>query len=234
MNIILPSKFEPQKPYRIQDFQEITIGLLAVNFQPSIITEKTLQQKQIIPQDWQLKPQKVVKPNLRQFLFKNGFKIETQLGKIYFNTTINQRKIPICQIVKNFVSSFPQLIYSKVEILPTRLISLPGDDNVARDFIINNLFLQREWQNFQNVQPKIQVQFYYQLQKGGLNLKITNVKFSNSQKIIKPALLFKGAFSEGFNFNYKTKRKKKIETILDNYDYYLASFNKIINSLFND
>lgn len=234
MKIILPPRFEQQKPYTIQDFQEITIGLVAVNFKPSIIILKTLQEKQIIPQDWQLKPTKLIKQNQMQFIFKNGFKIQTLPGKIYFNITINQRKIPICQIVRKFVESFPNLIYSKVEILPTRLISLPGDANIAKDFMVNNLVLEGEWQNFQNVQPKIQLQFYYQLQKSNLNLKITDVKFKSSQKIIKPALLFRGIFNEQLDLNYKIKRIKKIATILDNYDYYLGSFNKIVNTLFDD
>lgn len=233
MKIFLP-KFEQKTPTIIQDFQEVTIILYSPHFQPHLITEKILKEKQIIPQDWILVSDKLVNLNVMLFTFKNGFKIQTEIGKIYFSMRINKSSVLINEIITKFIYSFPQFIYTQVQILPRRLISLPGDLFVAQQFIVKTFLLKGQWQNFKNVQPKVQLQFFYKFNTLSLVLKITEVKFKNNSKKVKPALFFRGVFSEKLNYNNKITSIKKLDTIINNYQEYLMMFNQIIDNMFCD
>jgi hypothetical protein len=233
MKIPLP-KFQQKQPTIIQDFQEVTIALFSANLQPDAITEKILKEKQIIPKKWKLTQPKLIKPNLKQFIFKNGFKIQIQPGKIYFTTPINQRRIAIDQIVSDFVNSFPEFIYNNWQIIPQRLISLPGNLNAAQQFITENFLLEGEWQNFHDIKPKVKLQFFYTINNSSLILEINDVQIKNQRKNFKSALIFRGIFYKNLPNKARNINSKNLIIIIKKYEEYLVIFNKIFNKFFSD
>lgn len=226
--------FNDNPPTTIQDFQEVAIALYSRNLALNILTEEILKQKKVIPSDWQLSKnqQFINKPFLIQLPFENGFKIIAQPGKINFSTRINEKKIPIDKIINNFIYAFPQINYQTLQITPRRLISLPGKLDVAEKFIKENLILPGDWQNFKNIKPKVQINFYYELNQLPLILKINDVKLNLPQKKTKPALLFSGIFSVQLNLRSKYFKLQNLDKFITNYTQYINDFNKIVNSFF--
>lgn len=233
MKIPLPN-FNLKQPTTIQDLEEVTISLFSSNFEMYAVNSKILYEKQIIPQDWVLTQEKLINPKLIQFMFKNGFKIQTQVGKIDFSTSINHHQIPIPKIINNFIYALPQFTYHRLQIMPKRLICLPGKINVAQNFILENILHKGYWQNFNNVKPQAQLTFIYDLNNSYLTLKINDVKFKQSKKQIKPALFFRGIFNENLQDKSKVETLKKLDLILQKYDQYLNTFNQVVNNFFSD
>lgn len=232
MKIPFPKIFEEKPPTIIQDFQDLTIILYAVNFTPQIFQLETLKEKKIIPQDWHLKPQqKVIQNNLIiQLSFENSFQILAQPGKIIFSTRINKKKIPINQIIRNFIYGFPQIHYHQIQIIPRRLISLPGKLDMAEKFIRETLLVNESWQTFRNVKAKVQINFFYKIANTDLLLKINDVRTKLPNSNIKSALLFRGFFTERLSNKRKFEILKRLDTIINKYSKYLDYFNKVVNS----
>lgn len=233
MKISLP-RFPQKQQTVIQDFQEVTISLFSPNFRIYTVTGSILKQKKIIPENWQLIQEKLVNPNLIRFVFSNGFKIQTQPNKISFTTMIKKESLPLHEIIRNFVYAFPQFVYNRIQILPRRLISLPGENDVAKNFIKNILLQEGDWQSFRNVKPRAEVFFYYHINNRFLVLKINDVKFKTRKNNIKPAIFFRGLFNENLVNNRKIVNLQKLDNIISNYDEYVNIFNTVIDQVFGD
>jgi hypothetical protein len=231
MRISFPEIFEKKPPTTIQDFQDLTITLYCANLPSQIFTIEILKEKKIIPQDWKVKPpQKVINKNsMIQLSFENSFQILAQPGKIIFITRINRNKIPINRIISNFIYAFPQINYYQIQIIPRRLISLPGDLDMAENFIRETLLHKETGQIFGKVKPKVQMNFVYKIANTNLLLKINSVYLKLSNSNIKSALLFRGIFTEKLINQRKFDQFKNLDTIINNYPKNLDIFKKVVN-----
>lgn len=233
MKIPLPKNFKPKQPPIIHDFQEIAFSLFSPQIQPHLITLDNLKQKQIIPENWQLvKPSQPLPRGVKEFFFKQGLKIVIISGKIRFACQLGQNQIQFVSIISNFIYNFPQFTIYKNVINLRRLISLPGDKNVAKKFIKETILHQGEWQNFHNLPMRAEVSFLYNFNNTNLIIALTDLMISTSTGKIKSALLFKGTYNYLFNHRSKIINLQRLETAINNYQHNIDTFNYIINQVF--
>lgn len=93
MKIPFPNNFEPQKPLKIYDYQDITIIIFAKSLKPNQLSLVNLYQQGIIPPHWQLKEPVVCKPHSFQLSFHEGININIEMGKVSFS--YKKKLIPI-------------------------------------------------------------------------------------------------------------------------------------------
>lgn len=234
MKIPFPKNFNQKKPTLIHDSQEIAIILFGPLIQFNRITLEELQNKQVIPPNWQLikPPQSPPQPQVKQFIFKEGFKIILMNEAIYFITQIKQNSIDLDKIVNNFIYNFPQININKSEINLRRLISLPGDEKTADKFIKQTILNKGEWQNFHDLPMKATVSFSYNFKGTPLVIKLTDITIRASRNKIKSALLFQGIFNNIFDQSSKTVKLQKLESVIKTYPKKIEIFNYIINKVF--
>lgn len=232
MKIPLPKNFEPKQPPIIQDFSEIAIALFSSQIQPNRITIESLQEKEVIPSNWQLVQPTQPQPRVKQFMFKQGLKITIISGKIRFVSQIKQNQVKVEEIITNFIYGFPQIIIYKSQMNLRRLISLPGNQNNASKFIKETILNQGEWQSFHNAPMKAEVSFLYNLQKTALIVSLTDLIVHSSEGKIKSALLFKGTYSYLFNQRSKMINLQRLESVIKKYPENIDTFNYIINQVF--
>jgi hypothetical protein len=232
MKIPLPKNFKPKQPPLIQDFQEIAIAFFSPQIQPNFITVDNLQEKQVIPADWQLVQPSQPQSRIQQLIFKQGLKIMIIAGKIRFVSQIKQNQVKFEQIITNFIYGFPQIIIYRSQINLRRLISLPGNPNNASKFIKETILNQGEWQNFPTSKMKAEVSFLYNLPKTALIVSITDLMIRSGENKLKSALLFKGTYNYSFNHHSKIVNLRRLESVIKTLPDSITTFNYIINQVF--
>jgi hypothetical protein len=233
MKIPFPRNLQP-KPYTtIQDFQEIAIVLYSPNLNPNLLSEKILKQKEIIPKTWKLVTKSAkIEDNLVQLPFKNGFQIILQPPQIIFISKITNRKSPIQSVILKYIQSFPEIIYQKLEINLSRLISLPGPQNSAKKFITENVLIPTGWENFHDLKPSTKIQFIYKINQIPLMLSINDVTINQPKLPPKSGLLFKANFTPFVFEPPQFILHKNLENLINNHENYLELFNKIVEDIF--
>lgn len=231
MKIFLPKKFEPQKPIKIYDHQDVIISLFSTHIKPHNFNLNQLKEMGIIPSHWQLNKPVLNKPQSLQFSFKLGLIVVINYGQISFINKISNNSINLSEIINKFVKIFYKYNWQKIQIHLRRLISLPGDKNNGAKFI-NETLLQTEKWDILGVKPiKSQVKFMYSFPDSPLIITITDVQIQDNSKTIKSALLFKGIF----HYNLISKSNNKIQyiySIINHYRDNIITFNGIIEENF--
>lgn len=233
MKIFLPKNFEPQKPIKIYDHEDMMISLFSSQINPHQFSIDKLKEMDIIPFDWQLSKPVLSKPSSLQFYFKSGIIIIINTGNISFVGKINKNAVDLGEIINKFVAKFSQYNWQRIQINVRRLISLPGDKENGAKFINETLLHSKKW-DISGIKPmKAQVAFRYSFLENPLMINITDVQIQNraKDKKVKSGLLFQGIFNYNLTKKFNTKMTY-IHSIINNYDHNLQIFNRIIEENF--
>ncbi len=233
MKIPFPRNLQPKPHTTIQDFQEIAIVLYSPNINPNLVSEKILKQKEIIPKTWKLLTKSAkIDGNFVQLPFKNSFQIILQPPQLIFVSKITHSKSPLQDVVIKYIQSFPEIIYHKVEINLSRLISLPGPQNSAKKFITETLLVPSGWENFHDLKPSTKIQFLYKINEIPLMLTVNDVMINQPKLPPKSGLLFKANFTPFVFEPPQFILHNNLENIINKYENYLNLFNKIVEDVF--
>ncbi|MGI0481514.1 hypothetical protein ACN4EE_12070 [Geminocystis sp. CENA526] len=232
MKIPLPKNFEPQKPLKIADYQDIMVTLYCPQIHPLQFNIEQFRDKKIIPSHWQLVKPILKKNNLLQLIFDSGITINIEVGKISFFSKINQSIKVFPEIIKLFLRKYINYNFIRTQISLKRFISLPnGKENGSK--FINEILLNNpnNW-SIQGQKPKkCQVTFGYNFPKSNLILHINDVQARNNN-IRKYGLLFRGIFTYNLPQKRNLDRITYLISIVSNYQNNIKVFNQIINETF--
>lgn len=232
MKIPFPKNFEPQKPLKIYDYQDITIIILLKSFHISQCDVNDLYQKDIIPPDWHLKLPVIKKPHSFQISFQEGLSITVEKTKVSFYVKNYPSQISLERIIVKFINSYIGYNFTKIQIVFRRLITLPRGKRTGFNLLKDNILKLEDSQiKINNILPKkVQLNFLYQYKSFPFLISAidTPVKKNNN---VYPALLFRGII------NYELKEKlehNKINStdIITNYPQFLSFFIQVINQHF--
>jgi hypothetical protein len=232
MKIPFPRNIQSQSKTIIQDFQEVAIAFFSPHIYPHLFSENIFKQKQIIPKTWKLTKLTKNEPNLLKLPFKNGFQIIVQPHQIIFVSKITKKTVSIKKVILKYLKSFPDISYSKLEISPNRLISLPGLQNNANKFLVENLLNPQGWENFHDFKPNIKIQFFYQLEDQPLILTINDTVIKKPKHYPKSALFFQGNFILSISETSPTNTLNDPEKIINDYYQYINTFNEVVEKVF--
>ena len=179
------------------ELQQLSLTLVANNYNPARITPDFLAASGIIPQDWKLANQPIVSPNRVQLKFKNGLGITAQSGLISFSeaiTTSSPEKMEAPQVASRYLESLPAADYQILKISPMCLYNLGNEADTVRQLIIEALLAPAPWHSFGSSPTKAAVNLVYELEHCQLNLKVDEARFQQREAEAVPELLFAGDF----------------------------------------
>lgn len=232
MQIPLPKNFEPQKPLKIFDYQDIMVVLPCPQIHPLQFNLEKLRQVKIIPSHWQLTKPVVKNNHLLQFMFDVGIMINITIGKISFFSKIDTNLQYLSQVIIQFILKFNQYKYNKVQINLRRFISLPEGKEKGSKFIQQTLLNNsNRWDILGQKPCKFQVTFGYKLSKSNLIIHLNEVEAQNNNTK-KFGLLFRGIFYYNLLQKRNVDQINNLISIVSNYENNIKVFNQIINETF--
>lgn len=230
MKIFLPKNFEPQKPIKIYDYQDMMISLFSSLINPHQFNLEKLKEVGVIPLHWHLSKPVLSKPQLLQFCFQEGMTMTLERGKVCFFYKISNNSVNFSEVVIKFMSEFSNYNWQKIQIIIRRLISLPGNSNNGEKFMQKTLLNSEKW-DILGIKPrKVKISFFYPLLENPLFINITDIQGKNNKvNKIKSGLLFKGIFNYQYHNQLKVNKLTYFNSILNNISHNLDIFNQIID-----
>lgn len=178
------------------ELQQLSLSIIAPDFNPTQITPNFLVSSGVIPQDWELASKPIAAQNRVQFKFKNSLSIIAQPGKITFNEALmvgGLEKMEIAKVVRRYVESLPAANYQMLRISPVSVYNLGEETDAVSQLIINALLAPAPWHSFGSTPVKAAVNLLYKLENCHLNLKVDEVKLQKKDRTVS-GLLFAGDF----------------------------------------
>lgn len=233
MKIPFPKNFEPQKPLKIYDYQDITIIILAKSLQVSQCNVSNLYQKGIIPPYWRLKEPIINKSYSFQVSFEEGLNITVEKGKVSFSMKNNVSKVSLEKIILQFINTYIGNNIFKIQIVFRRLITLPNGKKTGLNFIKDNTIKLPDNQlKVKNILPsKIQLNFIYQYQDSPFLISLIDTPVKKNNKMYS-GLLFRGVINYDNKGRFNQKNNFEALKIITNYPLFLDFFNEVINEDF--
>lgn len=229
MKIPLLQNFEPAQPLKIYDYHDLNISLFASSLQPKQFSLRQLQQKQIIPSDWQLKIPVSKKNNLLHLAFRQGVNISIYPGKINFAQKIIKEDTDLVIIIERFIRYFRKYNYQRLQIIINRIITLPSKVNYTDKFIHNSLLNGSNWEVSGHKPSRQQVNYYYPNLSCPLMLNVMDFPLPNKKLKSNSCLVFRGIFDYKIKFQSSLNNQEQIMKIIQNYPENIDIFNQIID-----
>ncbi|MEL6439097.1 MAG: hypothetical protein AAFQ80_07585 [Cyanobacteria bacterium J06621_8] len=179
------------------ELQQLSLTLIAKNYNPARITPDFLAASGIIPYSWQLASKPSVAPNMVQLKFKNGLGIAALPGSITFSEAIRTEGIEqmeAAKVASRYLESLPAADYQQLKISPMCLYNLGDEADAVRQLMIEALLAPSPWHSFGCKPVKAAVNLVYELEHCQLNLKVDEARFQQGEKAAIPGLLFAGDF----------------------------------------
>ena len=234
MKISLPKNFDPPKPLKIYDYQDVAIILFASSIQSKQFSLKILQQEEVIPLDWQLRKPAQQKGGSSSFSFLQGLNISIFPGKIIFAKKVTNTTVDLPKIVQQFLSKFNSYNYSRAQMIFRRLITLPNKENSAANFIQHNLLNGLDWDILGQKPIKRQVNYFYKNSPYDLTINVLDLQIKNKKINAKSCLFFRGIFNYKPNLDHEKKQNNYFLSVVEKYPENITLFNQIVeNDLLN-
>jgi hypothetical protein len=209
--------------------QELVIILAAGNFNPIILTPDFLKYSGIIPTDWELARQPILSQSVAQVIFTNGISLIAEPNRLMFVeavTEIGEVRTP--KIARKYCQTLPEVEYQALGINPRGYAELAD----ARNYLHQTLLKDGEWQKLGNAPMRANLNLTYTLEKGQLNLSISEAMLRQPDETNKPIILFGGNFSYEASGETATEKKDSLMSALDNWAQDLKTYTKIVNEKF--
>jgi len=214
------------------ELQQISLSLIASNYNPARITPDFLIASGIIPQEWELTCQPIVAENAVQLKFSNGLSIIAKPGMITFSEAIRTsslEEMKFAQVANRYLESLPAADYQLLKISPMCLYNLGSEADTVRSLIVKALLTPAPWHSFGYSPMKAAVNLVYELERCQLNLMIDEARFQSGEKIPVPGLLFAGDFIYSLAEVTKSEKINSLKTAINNWQQDVAMFQEKIS-----
>jgi len=182
----------------LPDLQEVSIAIVANNFNPSLLNLDFLKLSGVVPEEWEPAKPPVQSPQLAQITFKNGFAIMAQPRSVTFSEAFGKKstdQMHLAEVATRYVDKLSNADYQGVNIGPKTLVPFPDQDDAAREFITDKLLKSGSWTRFGEAPVRATINFLYQLEKGHLTLSVNEATLQQGDQAAIAALWFAGNFS---------------------------------------
>lgn len=234
MKIPLPKSFAPRQPTIIHDLQEGALCFTSSQINLQRINYQTLQEKLIIPTQWNLAKNSIFKSNLQQLSYQQGIKIIISKYQLKFIISNYEKSSEIINVINNLFRAFNINKIALVTLGMRRLISLSNDFNKGTEFVYQYLDTPKIYKVNNHIPAQIKLNFDYKLEPYPLKISVGNVKIKTTHKKVQSAILFQGIFSQKFNNNYSSSSLIKSQEIVENYPEVFVKFKNLVEQVFLD
>ncbi|MEY2833500.1 MAG: hypothetical protein RLZZ574_2759 [Cyanobacteriota bacterium] len=179
------------------ELQQLSLSLIASNYNPARITPDFLIASGIIPQEWQLASKPVVADQAVQLKFSNGLSIIAKPGMITFSEAIptsSLEEMEFAKVAIRYLESLPAADYQLLKISPMSLYNLGSEADTVRELIVEALLAPAPWHSFGYSPMKAAVNLIYELERCQLSLMVDEARFQQGENEAVPGLLFAGEF----------------------------------------
>lgn len=214
------------------ELQQLSLSLIAKNYNPARITPDFLAASGIIPHDWQLASKPAVAPNAVQLRFKNGLSVSAQPGSITFSEAIlttSIEKMEAAKVAGRYLESLPAADYQQLKISPMCLYNLGDEADTVRKLIVEALLAPAPWHSFGSSPTKAAVDLVYELEHCQLNLKVDEARFQQGENSAIPGLLFTGDFIYSVAELAGESKINSLKTAINNWEQDVAMFQSKIS-----
>jgi len=215
--------------------QELVIVITAKNNNPIILTADFLKYSGIIPSDWELARQPVLTNNAAQVIFTNGVSIVAETNRVIFIEEvagIDARESAIPQIARKYVETLPNAEYQAIGLNPRGYASFDANKDAARNYLSQTLLAPGAWLEVGTSPVRATINYVYTLERGQLNLSVSEAAIRQSDETITPIVLFSGNFSYDIASNSKEEQLKNLYQALGNWQADLETYADIVNNKF--
>ena len=199
------------------ELQQLSISLIAKNYNPARITPDFLAASGIIPHEWQLAAKPSVTQNAVQLKFKNGLGVTAQPGSITFSEAISTTtvgEIEAALVATRYLESLPAADYQQLRISPMCLYNLGNEVDTVRKLIVEGLLTPSPWHSFGSTPTKAAIELIYELERCQLNLKVDEVRFQQGENSAVPGLMFVGDFIYSFAEQSGSEKINRLKTAI--------------------
>lgn len=216
------------------EFQELSIAIAADNVNPNVLNFELLRYSGIIPLEWELAKPPSYTDNLAQLTFPQGISIAAQPNRVIFSETIfakEPQEVQIPSIASKYVEKLTNLHYVAVGINPNfhAFFSSPQE---SHKYLVEKLLGAGTWQQFGTQPMKAALQLAYSLERGQLNLIVTEALLRTSEQESLPVVVFSGNFNYELMGNTQQERQEDLLEIISNWQTNLDTYQELINDKF--
>ncbi len=220
------------------DIQDFSIVLAIKNQNPTIVTPDFLKGSGVVPDDWELARPPVLSVQTTLIIFKNGIKIDAQLGSISFSQGLDSpqrqelKDIEIPDMARRYTASLPNLEYRGIGINPRRFVTFGDGVNQAHKYITETILSRGSWQEFGTASIEVGVNLVYRLEGCQLRLGINEVKLQTPDGRGIPAVVFTGNFHYDLTGESARERQDQLQEILNNWEKDFRTYRELIDKKF--
>ena len=234
MKIPLPKNFNPPAPLKVYDYQDVTVTLFTSKMKLNQWTNEIWLQKQIVPQDWQVKKTVKDKGRSLNFVFSSGLQITIFSRRIILILKGEYDQVNLTQVIKNLIFYLPNYDYKRLQFIFRRVITFPSVKYQASQFLKEKILKgnDEKW-SIAGVEPvKSQVNFCISNTSfaSPLIINISDLPVNNRKIKAKSCLLFRGIFN--YKVNHNSNNSNSLPATIDDYEKIKSKFNKVIEQKF--
>lgn len=215
------------------ELQQLSLSIIANNYNPARITPDFLIASGIIPQDWELATKPVAAPNAVQLRFKNGLSIIAKPGVITFSEAIRTsglEEMEAARVATRYVTSLPAADYQLLKISPMSLYNLGEASDTVRQLITQALLTPAPWHSFGSTPVKAEVNLVYELEHCQLNIKVDEARLQKGENTTIPGLLFAGDFIYSFPQLTGLEKIESLKAAINNWQQLITLFQEKISA----
>ena len=218
-----------------QDIQELSIILGIRNQNPALLNLDFLKGSGVVPRDWELQRPPVLSAGSSQIMFKNGINIVANPQSVTCSQSLGtnaQEEVEVARVVRNYVSTLPNLDYLAIGINPRSFVTFENQPDGARKFMAETLLAPGSWQEIGSAPIQSRVDVIYTLQGRQLRLTIAEAALQIPDKQPIPAVLFAGNFHYDLAGEMGEQRVRCLHQRLENWQTDLETYQDIVVNKF--
>lgn len=215
--------------------RELAIALMAENINFSTLNLDVLKDSDIVPDNWELTHKPIYTDNMIQLVFQVGVAIVAQTNQILFAQVLNgtdPRQVFTPQLALRYTEKFPKKEFQTVGVNPSSYIEFDSDEE-AHQYITENLLKSGSWHQFGTARMKAALQLAYKLERGVLNLGISQGRINSPENQLLPIVFFSGNFKYQVIGEQQQERLQDVAQLIRDWQSNLQTFQKLINQKFS-
>lgn len=216
--------------------QDLVFIITSKNQKASILNLDFLKFSGIVPSSWELARQPIYTNNVAQVIFTNGIAITAEPTRVMFAQPIVGKDIEsilLPGIARKYAQALPNMESSGVSINLRAYVGLSGSQDIAREYITQNLLSPGAWQSEGELPMRASLNLVYKLKRSPFFLNITEAAIRNDiDDTTTPIVMFGGSFSYEIGGNQGVEKVGLLCQAIENWQADLEDFQNIINNKF--
>ncbi|MBE9077167.1 hypothetical protein IQ241_07635 [Romeria aff. gracilis LEGE 07310] len=213
--------------------QEFVLVLATKGQSPSILNADFLKYSGIVSEDMELAREPIYTNQLIQIGYKNGLVITAQPNRIVFSELLQGKstaEITAPSIARKLVEALPKLNYQAIGINPRGYV--PVEQEIATQFVSDHLLAKGPWQKYGQSSVRATVNYVYNLDRGQLNLAISEASLQLPEDKTIPVVLFSGNVDHVLSAEQPEQNLQEIYQCLDSWQQDLNAYTELVNGCF--